>query len=124
VGIAHTGNATTAFKHKAFRSLLNKTYHYRAIQALSVKATENPCIKTKQLNFQLEQVQDFTPTPMTLATVMYYTGIAPYKDKSVFTAKTQDEKLNQRQFFFWYKPEDRQKIRDRLVKIGKRDLID
>jgi uncharacterized radical SAM protein YgiQ len=81
-------------------------------------------VKTKQLDFRLEQVQDFTPTPMTLATVMYYTGIDPYTDKAVFTAKTQDEKRNQRQFFFWYKPEERQNIKDRLIKMGKRDWID
>ena len=59
--------------------------------------------KTKSLNFKLEQIQDFTPTPMTLATVIYYTGVHPYSLKPVFTAKSQKDKLSQRKYFFWYK---------------------
>ena len=55
---------------------------------------------TKDLNFQLEQVQDFTPTPMTVSTEAWYTGFHPYTLQPVFSAKTQKEKLAQRQFFF------------------------
>lgn len=80
-------------------------------------------IKTKGLNFQLEQVQDFTPTPMTLATEMYYTGYHPYTLEKVYTAHTKEEKLDQRQFFFWYKPEFRRQITQALQKIGQKDLI-
>lgn len=58
---------------------------------------------TKKLNFRLEQVQDFTPTPMTLATEIYYSGYHPYTLEPVFTARTKEEKLAQRQYFFWYK---------------------
>ena len=58
--------------------------------------------KTKSQGFQLEQVQDFTPTPMTLATTIYYTGIDPYTGKTVFTAKTAEDKKRQHLFFFWY----------------------
>ena len=58
---------------------------------------------TKKMGYKLEQVQDFTPTPMTTATEMYYTGYDPYTMEPVFTAKTQKEKLAQRQYFFWYK---------------------
>lgn len=81
-------------------------------------------IQTKQLNFQLEQVQDFTPTPMTLATEMYYTGYHPYTLEKVYTARTKEEKLAQRQFFFWYQPEYRQRITQSLRRIGRKDLID
>lgn len=80
-------------------------------------------VKTKRLEFKLEQVQDFTPTPMTLATVIYYTGIDPYSQKDMFTAKTQDQKRNQKQFFFWYKPEEQKAIKDRLLQINRPDLI-
>lgn len=80
-------------------------------------------IQTKQLHFQLEQVQDFTPTPMTLATEMYYTGYHPYTLEKVYTARTKDEKLAQRQFFFWYQPEYRQRIMQSLRRIGRKDLI-
>jgi len=57
----------------------------------------------KKLNIYPEQVQDFTPTPMTLATEIYYTGIHPYTLQPVYTAKTKEEKLNQHKYFFWYK---------------------
>ena len=78
---------------------------------------------TKGLNFQLEQVQDFTPTPMTVATEIYYTGIHPYTGEKVYTAKTQEQKLAQRRFFFWYKPEERQGIITELRKMRRPDLI-
>lgn len=81
-------------------------------------------VETKQLNFQLEQVQDFTPTPMTLATEMYYTGLDPYTLKPIFVARSQNDKLAQRQFFFWYKPEARAQIKAALKKMGRIDLID
>ncbi|MFA6876044.1 MAG: YgiQ family radical SAM protein [Parabacteroides sp.] len=80
-------------------------------------------IQTKKLHFQLEQVQDFTPTPMTLATEMYYTGFHPYTLEKVYTAKTKEQKLEQRQFFFWYKPEFHRQITQVLQKIGRKDLI-
>lgn len=79
---------------------------------------------TKSLHFQLEQVQDFTPTPMTLATEMYYTGFHPYTLEKVYTAHTKDQKLAQRQFFFWYKPDTRRQIIQELNKIGRKDLIE
>lgn len=81
-------------------------------------------IKTKELDFQLEQVQDFTPTPMTVATETWYSGIEPYSLEPVFSAKTQKEKLAQRQFFFWYKPGERQHIEKELRRIGRSDLIE
>lgn len=79
---------------------------------------------TKRLDFHLEQVQDFTPTPMTVSTEAWYTGYHPYTLEPVFSAKTQREKLAQRQFFFWYKPEERRNIVNELRRIGRADLID
>lgn len=79
---------------------------------------------TKRLDFHLEQIQDFTPTPMTVATEAWYTGYHPYTLEPVFSAKTQREKLAQRQFFFWYKPEERRNIINELRRIGRQDLID
>ncbi|MBE6312087.1 MAG: YgiQ family radical SAM protein [Bacteroidales bacterium] len=78
---------------------------------------------TKKLNFKLEQIQDFTPTPMTLATEMYYTGLDPYTMKPVFTAKSKNEKLGQRKFFFWYQKEYRNQIIADLKRMGRNDLI-
>lgn len=84
----------------------------------------NLAAETKDLGFRLEQVQDFTPTPMTVAEVIYYSGVHPYTLKPVFTAKTKEEKLNQNRFFFWYKPEFRSLIRSRLNKLKRPDLAD
>ncbi|MEA4974747.1 MAG: YgiQ family radical SAM protein [Paludibacter sp.] len=80
-------------------------------------------IRTKEMNFKLEQVQDFTPTPMTLATEIYYSGYHPYTLEQVYTPKTKDEKLNQRKFFFWYKPEYKKDIFRMLQKVNRPDLI-
>ena len=79
---------------------------------------------TKRLDFHLEQVQDFTPTPMTVSTETWYTGLHPYTQEPVFSAKTKQEKLAQRQFFFWYKPEERRALINELRRIGRQDLID
>lgn len=84
---------------------------------------ELACI-TKDLDFHLEQVQDFTPTPMTVSTEIYYTGIHPYTGEKVFTAKTEKEKLAQRRFFFWYKPDMKQEIRSELMRLHRQDLIE
>ncbi len=80
-------------------------------------------IKTKQMNFRLEQVQDFTPTPMTLATVVYYSGYHPYTMEKIYTAKNKHAKENQRQFFFWYKNEFKNSIKRELEKKGRNDLV-
>ena len=78
---------------------------------------------TKDMDFHLEQVQDFTPTPMTVATEMWYTGYNPYTLEPVFAAKNPKEKIEQRQFFFWYKPEEQQNIIRCLNRMNRQDLI-
>ena len=80
-------------------------------------------VLTKELDFHLEQVQDFTPTPMTVSTEAWYTGYDPYTLEPVFSAKSPKEKLAQRQYFFWYKPEERHNIEQSLRRIGRPDLI-
>ena len=79
--------------------------------------------ETRQLNFHLEQVQDFTPTPMTMATEMYYTGINPETGEKVYVAHTMRDKEAQRRFFFWYKPEERKQIAQLLRRMGRNDLV-
>jgi uncharacterized radical SAM protein YgiQ len=80
-------------------------------------------VETKELNFKLEQVQDFTPTPMTVATVIYYSGYHPYTMEKMYTARDKKSKLNQRMFFFWYKRENRYQIEKTLLELGKKDLL-
>lgn len=84
----------------------------------------NLSIETKELDFRLEQVQDLTPTPLTAAAVMFYSGYHPYSLKKIYSAKSKQEKLNQRMFFFWYKPEYRNKIKAKLNSLNRPDLID
>lgn len=80
-------------------------------------------VTTKQMNIRPEQIQDFTPTPMTLATVIFYTGINPFTMKPVKVAKSKQEKLSQQQFFFWYKKEYHARIEKELRKMGRKDLV-
>jgi uncharacterized radical SAM protein YgiQ len=80
----------------------------------TVKDMADLAAQTKNMGFRLEQVQDFTPTPMTLATVVYYSGYHPYTLKEVYTAKKKNEKMNQHRFFFWYKKENFEWIKKQL----------
>ncbi len=84
----------------------------------------NLAAETKDMGFQLEQVQDFMPTPMTVAEVIYYTGVHPYTLKPVKTVKTKEEKQNQNKYFFWYKRENQDWIRQRLTKAKRPDLVE
>jgi uncharacterized radical SAM protein YgiQ len=84
----------------------------------------NLALETKDMGFQLEQVQDFTPTPMTVATVIYYSGVHPYTLQPVETTKNKQEKLNQRSFFFWYKKENHKIIRQILQKAKRDDMAE
>jgi uncharacterized radical SAM protein YgiQ len=84
----------------------------------------NLAVETKDLGFQLEQVQDFTPTPMTVATVIYYSGYHPYTLKPIATAKSPHQKRLQKRFFFWYKKENHAWIRQALQRTKVADLAD
>ena len=79
--------------------------------------------ETREMDFRLEQVQDFTPTPMTVSTVAWYSGFHPYTLQPVRSARTPQDKLRQRMFFFWYKPEERNRIVQALRRMGRPDLI-
>ena len=75
---------------------------------------------TRKLNFRLEQVQDFTPTPMTVATEIYYSGYHPYTLEPVFTARTKEEKLTQRQYFFQYNSRSKPPQEGGFKNVGNR----
>ncbi|MDU1892927.1 MAG: YgiQ family radical SAM protein [Dysgonomonas sp.] len=80
-------------------------------------------VSTKPLGFRLEQIQDFTPSPMTVATEIYYTGYHPYTLEKVYTARTKEQKLAQRQYFFWYDKNYRSQIIKSLKKLKREDLL-
>lgn len=77
----------------------------------------------RDINYQPEQVQDFYPTPGTLSTCMYYTGIDPRTMKEVYIPRTKEEKALQRALLQYGRPKNWQKVRDALVKAGRTDLI-
>ena len=91
--------------------------------ACEVEDMANLAAETKDMGFQLEQVQGFTPTPMTVATVIYYSGFHPYTLKPTKTPKTRKEKEEQHRFFFWYKKENKDWIRKTLNKLDRKDLL-
>jgi len=91
--------------------------------ACEVEDMANLAAETKDMGFKLEQVQGFTPTPMTVATVIYYSGYHPYTLKKEYVPKTKKEKDEQHRFFFWYKKENRKWIRNTLGKVNRNDLV-
>lgn len=97
-------------------------YFISSHPACGAEDMANLAMKTKKLGYKLEQIQDFTPTPMTLATVIYYSGYHPYHQKKVKTAISYDEKKKQRQFFFWYKAENKNYIKNYLSKMKRFDI--
>ena len=78
---------------------------------------------TKELDFRLEQVQDFTPTPMTVSTEAFFTGLHPYTLQPVFSARSKDEKLAQRRYFFWYDKAQKPAIQQALRRLHRPDLL-
>ena len=79
--------------------------------------------ETKELNLHLEQIQDFTPTPMTLSTEIYYTGYHPYTGERVFTATTPEQKQAQRKYFFWYDRASQPDLIRSLQRLHRPDLL-
>ncbi len=97
-------------------------YFISAHPGCSLEDMAELAAETKDLNFRLQQVQDFTPTPMTLATVMFYTGLDPYSLKPVQVTTDPEQKKQHTKFFFWYKKEEQRTIRSLLNKINRTDL--
>ena len=120
---------------RQFRDIFNRiNQHHKLNQQLipyfisshpgsTMESMASLAAETKELNFHLEQVQDFTPTPMTMATEMYYTGINPETGDKIFCARNMREKEEQRLFFFWYKSDEQKRIKALLKKMGRNDLL-
>ncbi|MDV7187081.1 YgiQ family radical SAM protein [Lutibacter sp. TH_r2] len=99
-------------------------YFISSHPASELQDMANLAAETKDMGFQLEQVQGFTPTPMTVATVIYYSGYHPYTLKPTKTPKTKKERDDQHKFFFWYKKENQDWIRNILNNVGRKDLLE
>ena len=109
------------FKKKLKLQLI--PYFISSHPACELEDMANLAAETKDMGFQLEQVQGFTPTPMTVATVIYYSGYHPYTLKPMKSSKTKNERDQQHRFFFWYKRENQQWIKNILTKVGRDDLL-
>ncbi|SDX39181.1 uncharacterized radical SAM protein YgiQ [Lutibacter oricola] len=99
-------------------------YFISSHPASELQDMANLAAETKDMGFQLEQVQGFTPTPMTVATVIYYSGYHPYTLKPMKTPKTKKERDDQHKFFFWYKKENQDWIKNILTNVGRKDLLE
>jgi radical SAM superfamily enzyme YgiQ (UPF0313 family) len=77
----------------------------------------------KRENIHPKQVQDFYPTPGTISTSMFYTGLDPYTLKEVYVPKTEEEKAMQRALLQYFIPENKPLVIKALIKAGRRDLI-
>ena len=99
-------------------------YFISSHPACELEDMANLAAETKDMGFQLEQVQGFTPTPMTVATIIYYSGYHPYTLKEMHTPKSKQERDDQHKFFFWYKKENRTWITNTLSKVGRLDLAE
>lgn len=96
-------------------------YFISSLPGSTEKEMAQLALETKSLGFKLEQVQDFTPTPMNMATEMFYAEMNE-QGKPLFVAKTPLEKKNQRRFFFWYLPENKAWIKRSLEKLKLVDI--
>jgi len=99
-------------------------YFISSHPASELEDMANLAAETKDMGFQLEQVQGFTPTPMTVATVIYYSGYHPYTLKKTYTPRSKQEREDQHRFFFWYKKDNQSWIRKSLSKVNRIDLIE
>lgn len=99
-------------------------YFISAHPGSELKDMANVAVETKEMGFKLEQVQGFTPTPMTVATVIYYSGYHPYTMEPMYTARDEKERDEQNRFFFWYKREHRNWIRKTLSRRGLKEVAD
>lgn len=120
------------YKFKSFFDRICKKYNanYQLIPyfisshpGCDVEDMAQLAIETKNINYKPEQVQSFTPTPMTLSTTMFYTGINPFTGERIFSAENKADKDIQRLFLFWYLPENKHKIISILRKTGNESLI-
>lgn len=78
----------------------------------------------RKLGLKVEQVQDFTPTPGTLSTCMFYTGMDPINKKTVYVAKNDREKGLQKALLLWHIPDERRKVLEALKELGREDLLE
>lgn len=89
----------------------------------TVREAVDLAVFLKKHNIRPEQVQDFYPTPGTISTAMYYTGLDPYTMEEVYVPKKPEEKEMQRALLQYFKKENKQIVAKALLKAGKKDLI-
>jgi radical SAM superfamily enzyme YgiQ (UPF0313 family) len=98
-------------------------YFISSLPASELDDMADLSVQIQKLNMKLEQVQDFTPTPMTLASVTYYTGLDPYTLEKIYVPRSIKEKKIQQLFFFLYDKDKRKELKAELIKIKRFDII-
>ena len=89
----------------------------------TLKDTIELALWLKERNMRPRQVQDFIPTPMAIATAMYFTGLQPLTGKPVHVARDLREKRMMKALLFYWDPQHWPLAREALIKAGRRDLI-
>jgi uncharacterized radical SAM protein YgiQ len=98
-------------------------YFISSLPACGPDEMADLAVQTRKLNMNLEQVQDFTPTPMTLASVMFYTGLDPYTLEKIYIPRSIKDKKIQQLFFFLFDKKKRSELKTELYKIKRSDII-
>ncbi len=98
-------------------------YFISSLPASGLDDMADLSVQMQKLDMKLEQVQDFTPTPMTLASVMFYTGLDPYSLEKMDIPRSIKEKKIQQLFFFLYDKEKRKELKVDLSKAKRFDII-
>jgi uncharacterized radical SAM protein YgiQ len=117
--------------HKRFTDICNRyglqqqliPYFISSLPASELEDMAELSLQMKKLNIKLEQVQDFTPTPMTLASVMFYTGFNPYSLEKISILRSMKEKKLQQLFFFLHEPVKRKELKADLLKVKRLDIL-
>ncbi|MGA3286796.1 MAG: YgiQ family radical SAM protein [Bacteroidota bacterium] len=98
-------------------------YFISSLPASGLDEMADLSVQMQKLNMKLEQVQDFTPTPMTLASVMFYTGFDPYTLEKINIPRSIKEKKMQQLFFFLSDKEKREELKVELSRMKRFDII-
>ena len=98
-------------------------YYISGHPGSTLEAMIDLALHLKKQGVRPRQVQDFIPTPMSMATAMYWTGLDPFTGKPVYTAKTMADKRKQKALLLYWDPMHHDLAREALLEAGRRDLI-
>ena len=112
-----------SFSNKAGKEQYLVPYLMSSHPGSTLKDAVELALFLKKIKIRPEQVQDFYPTPGTISTCMFYTGLDPYTMEEVYVARDPHEKALQRSLLQYFNPKNKALVKEALIKAGRRDLI-